>query len=82
LSKVRDEVLERLFTPEEIVEIKKRRKAHVDAENARRDAADEEERKQLEQEAALKLELKKKAEEEKRREWYRERRRIRRNKHK
>ena len=77
LSKVRDEVLERLFTPEEIVEIKKRRKAHVDAENARRDAADEEERKQLEQEAALKLELRKKAEEEKRREWYRKRRRSR-----
>ena len=80
LSRVRDEVLERLFTPEEIVEIKKSRKAHVDAENARRDAADEEERKQLEQEAALKLELKKKAEEEKRREWYRKRRRSRRNK--
>ena len=73
LSRVRDEVLERLFTPEEIVEIKKRRKAHVDAENARRDAADEEERKQLEQEVALKLELRKKAEEERRREWYRKR---------
>ncbi len=77
LSRVRDEVLERLFTPEEIVEIKKRRKAHVDAENARRDAADEEERKQLEQDAALKLELRKKAEEERRREWYRKWRRSR-----
>ena len=82
LSRVRDEVLERLFTPEEIIEIKKRRKERVVAENARRDAADEEERKQLEQETALKLELRKKAEEERRREWYRKRRRSRRNKHK
>ena len=57
-SRVRDEVLERLFTPEEIVEIKKIRKARVEEENARKDAAEEEERKQLEQEAALKLELK------------------------
>ena len=82
LSRVRDEVLERLFTPEEIVEIKKRRKERVDAENVRKDAVDEEERKQLEQETALKLELRKKAEEEKQREWYRKRRRSRRNKHK
>ena len=82
-SRIRDEVLERLFTPEEIVEIKKRRKERLDAENAERDAADEEERKQLEQETALKLELRKKAEEERRREWYRKRRRSRqRNKHK
>lgn len=81
-SRVRDEVLERLFTPEEIVEIKKRRKARVEAENAKRDAAEEEERKQMEQEAALKLELRKKIEEEKRREWYRKRRRSRHNKHK
>ena len=35
LSRVRDEVLERLFTTEEIVEIKKRRKERVDAENAK-----------------------------------------------
>ena len=75
-------MLERLFTPEEIVEIKKRRKERVDAENARRDAVNEEERKQLELEAALKLELRKKDEEERRREWYRKRRRSRRNKHK
>ena len=81
-SRIRDEVLERLFTPEEIVEIKKRRKEKLDAENAERDAADEEERKQLEQEEALKLELKKKAEEEKQREWYRKRRKSRHNKHK
>lgn len=82
-SRIRDEVLERLFTPEEIVEIKKRRKVVVDAKNAKMDAADEEERKQLEQEAALKLEQKKKAEEEKRKDWYRKRRRSRqRNKHK
>ena len=82
-SRIRDEVLERLFTPEEIVEIKKRRKEKLDAENAERDAAEEEERKQLEQEEALKLEMKKKAEEEKRREWYRKRRKSRqRNKHK
>lgn len=82
-ARVRDEVLERLFTPEEIVEIKKLRKEKLDAENAERDAAEEEDRKQLEQEAALKLEQKKKAEEEKQREWYRKRRRSRqRNKHK
>lgn len=82
-SRIRDEVLERLFTPEETVEIKKRRKVVVDAKNAKMDAADEEERKQLEQEAALKLEQKKKAEEEKRKDWYRKRRRSRqRNKHK
>ena len=82
-ARVRDEVLERLFTPEEIIEIKKRRKAVVDAKIAKMDAADEEERKQLEQEAALKLELKKKAEEERRKKWYRERRRSRqRNKRK
>ena len=81
-DRVRDEVLERLFTPEEIVEIKKIRKTRVDEENARMDAAEEEERKQLEQETALKLELRKKAEEERRREWYRKRRRSRRNKHK
>ena len=80
LSRVKDEVLERLFTPEEIVEIKKRRKEKLDAENAERDAAEEEERKQLEQEAALKLELRKKVEEEKRREWYRKRRRSRQRK--
>lgn len=82
-AKVRDEVLERLFTPKEIIEIKKLRKEKLDAENAERDAAEEEDRKQLEQEAALKLELKKKAEEEKQREWYRKRRRSRqRNKYK
>lgn len=82
-ARIRDEVLERLFTPEEIVEIKKLRKEKLDAENAERDAAEEEERKQLEQESALKLELRKKAEEEKQREWYRKRRRKRqRNKHK
>lgn len=76
-DRVRDGVLERLFTPEEIVEIKKIRKARVDEENARMDAAEEEERKQLEQEAALKSEQKKKAEEERQREWYRKRRRSR-----
>ena len=81
LSRVKDEVLERLFTPEEIVEIKKRRKAVVDAENARKDAADEEERKQLEQEAAMKLELRKKAEEKKRQERNRKRRRREQTKH-
>ena len=82
-DRVRDEVLERLFTPEEIVEIKKIRKARVEEENARMDAAEEEERKQLEHEAALKLELKKKVEEERQREWYRKRRRSRQiNKHK
>ena len=82
-ARVRDEVLERLFTPEEIVEIKRLRKEKLDAENAERDAAEEEDRKQLEQEAALKLELRKKTEEEKRREWYRKQRRSRqRNKHK
>jgi hypothetical protein len=76
-SRIRDEVLERLFTPEEIVEIKKRRKERLDAENAERDVAEEEERKQLEQDAALKLELRKEAEEERRKKWYRERRRKR-----
>lgn len=81
-SRVRDEVLERLFTPEEIVEIKKRRKARVEEENARKDAAEEEERKQLEQEAALKMELKRRAKEEKRRERNRRRRIRKRNKHK
>lgn len=82
-SRVRDEVLERLFTPEEIIEIKKRRKEKLDAENAERDAAEEEERKQLEQEAAMKMELRRKAEQEKREEWYRKRRRSKqRNKHK
>lgn len=81
-SRVKDEVLERLFTPEEIVEIKKRRKARVEAENARMDAAEEEERKRLEQEAALKLELRKKAEEAKRRERNRKRRKREQNKHK
>ena len=76
-SRVRKEVLERLFTPEEIVEITRRRKEYLDEENARYDAADEEERKEKEQEAALKLELKKKAELEKREEWYRKRRQSR-----
>lgn len=81
-SRIRDEVLERLFTSEEIVEIKKRRKEKLDVENAERDAAEKEELKQLEQEAALKLEQKKKVEEEKRREWFRKRRKSRqRNKH-
>lgn len=82
-SRVRDEVLGRLFTPEEIIEIKKRRKEKLDAENAERDAAEEEERKQLEQEAAMKMELRRKAEQEKREEWYRKQRRSKqRNKHK
>lgn len=77
LSKVRDEVLERLFTPEEIVEIKRIRKEKLDEENARYDAAEAEERQQLEQEAALKMELRKKAEQEKREKWYRKRRQSR-----
>lgn len=82
-ARIRDEVLARLFTPEEIIEIKKRRKEKLDAENAERDAAEEEERKQLEQEAAMKMELRRKAEQEKREEWYRKRRRSKqRNKHK
>ena len=76
-SRIRDEVLERLFTPEEIVEIKRIRKEKVDEENARIDAAKEEERKQQEQEEALKLALRKKAEKERREEWYRNRRRSR-----
>jgi len=80
-SRIRDEVLERLFTPEEIVEIKRIRKEKLDEENARYDAAEEEERKQLEQEAALKMELRKKAERERRERWYREQRRKR-HKHK
>lgn len=42
-----------------------------------RDAAEAEERKQLEQEAAMKMELRKKAEQEKREEWYRKRRQSR-----
>lgn len=76
-TRICDETLERLFTPEEIVEIKRIRKEKLDEENARYDAAEDEERKQLEQEAALKQELRKKAEEEKRREWYRKRRKSR-----
>lgn len=76
-TRIKDEALERLFTPEEIVEIKRIRKEKLDEENARYDAADEEERKQLEQEAAMKLELRKKAEQEKREKWYRKRRRSR-----
>ena len=78
-SRVRDEVLERLFTPEEIAEIKKIHKKRLDEENARFDAADEEERKQKEQEAAMRLEMRKKAEQEKREEWYRKQRRKRKN---
>lgn len=78
-SRVRDEVLERLFTPEEIIEIKKIHKKRLDEENARYDAADEEERKEKEQEAAMRLEMRKKAEREKREEWYRKRRKSRRN---
>ncbi len=78
-SRVRDEVLERLFTPEEIIEIKKIHKKRLDEENARFDAADEEERKQKEQEAAMRLEMRKKAEQEKREEWYRKQRRKRKN---
>jgi hypothetical protein len=69
--------LERLFTPEEIVEIKRIRKEKLDEENASYDAAVAEERKQLEQEAALKMELRKKAEQENRKEWYRKRRQSR-----
>lgn len=76
-SRIRDEVLERLFTPEEIVEIKKIRKERLDEENARMDAADEEEREEKEQEAALKLEQRKKAEQEKREKWYCKRRQSR-----
>nr|MCR5657951.1 hypothetical protein [Bacteroidales bacterium] len=73
-TRIQDEVLERLFTQEEIVEIKRIRKEKLDEENASYDAAEAEERKQLEQEAALKLELRKKAEQEKREKWYRKRR--------
>lgn len=76
-SRIRDEVLERLFSPEEIVEIKKIRKERLDEENARMDAADEEEREEKEQEATLKLEQRKKAEQEKREMWYRKRRQSR-----
>ena len=76
-SRVRDEVLERLFTPEEIIEIKKNHKKRLDEENARYDAADEEERKQKEQEAAMRLEMRKKADREKQEKWYREQRRKR-----
>ena len=76
-SRIKDEVLERLFTPEEIIEIKRIRKERLDEENARVDAADEEERKELEQKAALKLEQRKKAEQEKREMWYRKRRQSR-----
>lgn len=76
-TRIQDEVLQRLFTPEEIVEIKRIRKEKLDEENASYDAAEEEERKQLEQEAAMKLELRKKAEQEKREEWYRKRRQSR-----
>lgn len=76
-TRIKDEVLERLFTPEEIVEIKKIRKEKLDEENARYDAADEEERKQKEQEEALKLEQRIQAERERRKEWYRKRRRSR-----
>lgn len=78
-SRVRDEVLERLFTPEEIIEIKKIHKKRLDEENARFDAADEEEKNQKEQEAAMRLEMRKKAEQEKREEWYRKQRRKRKN---
>lgn len=78
-SRVRDEVLERLFTPEEIIEIKRIHKERLDEENARYDAADEEERKQKEQEAAMRLEMKKKVKREKQEEWYRKRRQSRRN---
>ena len=78
-SRVRNEVLERLFTPEEIIEIKKIHKKRLDEENARYDAADEEERKQKEQETAMRLEMRKKAERKKREEWYRKRRQSRRN---
>ena len=82
-ARVRDEVLERLFTPEEIVEIKRIRKEKVDEENASHDAAEEEERMRKEQDEALKLELKKKAVRERREKWYREQRRKRnRNKQK
>ena len=76
-TRIKDEVLERLFTPEEIVEIKKIRKEKLDEENARYDAADEEERKQKEQEAALKLEQRKHAERKRRKEWYHKQRRKR-----
>ena len=76
-TRICDETLERLFTPEEIVEIKRIRKEKLDEENASYDASEVEERKQLEQEAALKLELRKKTEQEKREEWYRKRRQSR-----
>ena len=76
-TRIREEALERLFTPEEIVEIKRIRKEKLDEENARYDAADEEERKQKEQEAARKLEQRKQAERDKRERWYRKRRQSR-----
>ena len=76
-TRICDETLERLFTLEEIVEIKRIRKEKLDKENASYDAAEAEERKQLEQEAALKMELRKKAEQENRKEWYRKRRQSR-----
>lgn len=76
-TRICDETLERLFTPEEIVEIKRIRKEKLDEENARYDAAEAEERQQLVQEAALKMELRKKAEQEKREKWYRKRRQSR-----
>ena len=80
-SRVREEVLERLFTPEEIIEIKIIHKKRLDEENARFDAADEEEKNQKEQEAAMRLEMRKKAEQEKREEWYRKQRRKRKNRY-
>ena len=76
-TRICDETLERLFTSEEIVEIKRIRKEKLDEENARYDAAEAEERQQLEQETALKMELRKKAEQEKREKWYRKRRQSR-----
>lgn len=76
-TRILDEVLERLFTPEEIVEIKRIRKEKLDEENAMMDEADEEERKEKEQEAALKREQRKKAEQERQEEWYRKQRQSR-----
>lgn len=74
-SRIRDEVLDRLFSPEEVAEVKAIHKAYHDAEVARWDAEEEEERIKQEQEAALKLKMKKKAEEERRHERNRRRRR-------
>ena len=76
-TRILDEVLERLFTPEEIVEIKRIRKEKLDEENAMMDEADEEERKEKEQEAALKREQRKKAEQERQEKWYRKQRQSR-----